>query len=204
MDKKKLEIILSKIDSFDSPDAKKEQYATDSSIAADFLWDNSKDLKNKIIADFGCGPGVLGIGALILGAKKVFFVDSDKKVVETTRKNLKKIEKNLDVKFNARFLEIDVDEFEEKVDVVIQNPPFGVKEEHADRLFLMKAFECANEIFSFHKMSTNEFVEKIAKDNGFFVERIYRYKLPLKKTFFFHTSRIKFIDVGCWHLKRKV
>jgi len=43
--------------------------------------------KNQILADIGCGSGILGIGAVLLGATKVYGVDSDPLAVESARSN---------------------------------------------------------------------------------------------------------------------
>lgn len=45
------------------------------------------DLKNKTIADVGCGSGILGIAALKLGAEKCFFVDIDDQAIKATHSN---------------------------------------------------------------------------------------------------------------------
>ena len=73
--KKELAILLSKLKTFDTPKTHLEQYSTDSEIAADILWFayQNKDIEGKKIADFGCGTGILGIGALNLGANKILF-----------------------------------------------------------------------------------------------------------------------------------
>ncbi|MBR8828767.1 MAG: 50S ribosomal protein L11 methyltransferase [Gomphosphaeria aponina SAG 52.96 = DSM 107014] len=42
---------------------------------------------NAIIADIGCGSGILSIGAILLGAKKVYAVDVDPLAVDATRSN---------------------------------------------------------------------------------------------------------------------
>src|SRR3989344_8065250 len=90
MNKKRLAIILSKLEKIELPKAKLEQYQTDSEVAAEILWSAylSKDIDEKIIADFGSGNGILGIGSLILGAKKVYFVEIDPKNTELIKENL--------------------------------------------------------------------------------------------------------------------
>lgn len=40
-----------------------------------------------VIADIGCGSGILSIGALLLGAKKVYAVDNDPLAVQSTEEN---------------------------------------------------------------------------------------------------------------------
>jgi len=67
-----LAVILSSLLSFKSPKIKLEQYETPSEIAADVLWNAhmNGDLVDKTVADLGSGTGVLGLGAVLLGAKK--------------------------------------------------------------------------------------------------------------------------------------
>ena len=43
--------------------------------------------KNPVIADIGCGSGILSIGACLLGAKQVYAVDLDPLAVKATRNN---------------------------------------------------------------------------------------------------------------------
>ena len=72
MNQKQLAMQLSKLVSVESKKVQLEQYPTDSEIAAEILWAAfmQGDIEDKSIADFGCGNGILGIGALLLGAKR--------------------------------------------------------------------------------------------------------------------------------------
>ena len=47
-----------------------------------FIKDNVKD---KVIVDLGCGPGIMGYLALLYGAKEVIFVDCDKDAVDVAK-----------------------------------------------------------------------------------------------------------------------
>lgn len=42
---------------------------------------------NLVIADIGCGSGILSVGALLLGAKQIYAVDTDPLAVKATREN---------------------------------------------------------------------------------------------------------------------
>jgi ribosomal protein L11 methyltransferase len=50
-------------------------------------WLDGLDLNGKTVIDFGCGSGILGIAALLLGAKKVFAIDNDPQALLATRDN---------------------------------------------------------------------------------------------------------------------
>ncbi len=200
MRKKDLELFLSRLQSFVSANVKLEQYSTPSSIAADVLWDayQKGHIEGKVVADLGSGPGIFGIGALFLGAKKVYFVDIDSEALNIAKKNKLILDEVFHKKYPASFSCSSVKQFRRKVDVVFENPPFGVQNEHADLAFLETAIEISPLVYSFHKLSTEKFIESFIQKKGFHVLFLYRYAFPLKKQFFFHTSRIKKIEVGCW------
>lgn len=204
MKKKDLAIFLSRLETSKSPTASLEQYATDSEIAADVLWDAylRGDVEGKVVADLGCGNGVLGIGALVLGAKKVYFVDMDKKAVQTAKENLRFIEQSADTTYAASFVAQHVAHFTTKVDVVFQNPPFGVQQEHADKVFLEVAMNIAKIIYSFHKIESKDFLQAFAKDSGFSASLLKDLRFPLRKTQTFHKKRVYYVPVGVWRLQR--
>ncbi len=199
MNKKELAILISSLKGFENRDVKLEQYPTPGEIVADVLWNanSNNDIKNMIVADLGCGTGFFGYGALILGAKKVYFVDKDSDALNIAKENKVILENKLGLKFKTKFICSDVVSFDKKVDVVLQNPPFGVQEEHADRVFLEVAFEYADVVYSLHKAMTINFLKKFSSDNNFEIVNVYSYKFPLKASFKFHKSAVKDIDVVC-------
>ena len=50
-------------------------------------WLGKTDVKDKIVIDYGCGSGILGVAALLLGAKKVYATDIDPQAVHATQQN---------------------------------------------------------------------------------------------------------------------
>lgn len=50
-------------------------------------WLDKQDLVGQTIVDYGCGSGILGIAALLLGAGKVIAVDNDPQALLATRDN---------------------------------------------------------------------------------------------------------------------
>ena len=50
-------------------------------------WLDQQDLAGKTIIDYGCGSGILGIAALLLGADKVIAIDNDPQALLASRDN---------------------------------------------------------------------------------------------------------------------
>ena len=201
--KKALAVLLSGLEGFRSPEVRVEQYATDPEIAAEVLWQAyMKGDIGKVSVDLGCGPGMLGIGLLALGAEKVYFVDFDQKVLEIAKGNMAKLKSECKSSGEAVFLWKDIKDFNEQVDLVIMNPPFGVKVRHTDREFLKKAFEVGKVVYSFHKSESKKFLESFSKDNNFKITDVFDFEFPLKATMSFHSKKVKRILVSCFRLER--
>lgn len=196
MRKKHLAIVLSRLEGFRNPKPKLEQYRTPGNIAAELLWlgHSFGDIGGKTLADLGAGTGVLAIGAKLLGAKKVYAVEIDRKAIEVAKKNAE----GLGVE--VEFLHMDVLEFEERVDTVIMNPPFGSQRKHADRPFLLKAFEVGDVVYSIHlsKPEVRGFIETFARENGFLPERLSTVPFEIPAQFHFHRKRLERIAVDLY------
>merc|ERR1712168_400747 len=88
---KQLESYLQQIEGFDDPKVHLEQYVTSGHIASHMLYTMDQtfdDIKNKVVADFGCGCGVLSIGCGILGAGQVLGFDIDNAALEKSSDNI--------------------------------------------------------------------------------------------------------------------
>ena len=201
--KRDLEVILSKLKSFEKPSLTLEQYPTPSNIAAEWVWNMAMkgEVAGKSIADAGCGPGIIGLGLLLLGARKVIFIDKDPEVMLICQQNYERIREEYEIGA-AEFVAHDFSLFDGEVDIVVQNPPFGTKEEHADKRFLEKAFMIAPIVYSMHKWSTQKFVEAICKDFHFQITDLWRYEFPIKAAFKFHEKPVQIVDVGLWRMKK--
>ncbi len=201
---KNLELQLSKLKNFESPSFELEQYATPSHIAAEWIWNMAlkREVAGRIILDAACGPGILGIGLLLLGAKKIYFVDKDETAMRICMENYNKVKEGYEIG-EAVFITQDISLFDGDVDLVVQNPPFGTKAEHADKKFLEKSFTLAPLVYSMHKWSTQKFVEAIARDFKFTITDVWRFEFPIKAAFKFHEKPKVLIDVGLWRMERK-
>ncbi|MBI2541811.1 methyltransferase [Candidatus Woesearchaeota archaeon] len=199
--KSALAVALSRLEAFCEPKVRQEQYIMDSEIGASVLWNAYflGDIKGKVIADLGCGTGMLGIGSLLLGAKKAIFVDSDEKALETSKSNCLNVKSE---SLKAEYLHQDIRELKLKADTVLQNPPFGTKVIHADTLFLEKALETAPVVYSFHKSETKRFLERFSAKKRARLTHVWDFKFPLKATFSFHRRQIHRINVSCLRLER--
>jgi putative methylase len=187
-----LEIALQRLRPFEAPDAALEQYSTPAPIAADLLYTAHAlgDIEGRAVADLGCGPGTLGIGAALLGAETVIGIDVDEKAIALARSNCAAagVEMELSV--------MDVSAFSAKVDTVVMNPPFGAQTRHADTPFLLTAMRCAERIYSLHNAGTERYLEELAQRSGFGIFYRRSYKFELKHQFAFHRKAKKEIEVA--------
>ena len=214
-----LAIVLSKLKSFErhgnsalSQKTIYEQYSTDSEIAAEILWSAyiRGDIADRVIADLGCGTGILGIGALLLDAKMIFFVDKDSSALSVVRENIKIInefcekEKKLSIDIERRtlFFEKDIRDFHNKSDTAVINPPFGTKVRHADIEFLKIACKTSPVIYSLHKSETSGYIIGFYQKSGFGISTIREFSFPLKASLSHHSRRIYRFKVCCIRAER--
>ncbi len=81
---------------------------------------NFHNPKDKTILEIGCGPGTTSLHLAKKGAKKVIAVDINKKAVENTKANIKKLKlKNMQTLHSDMFENI-----KEKFDIIYWNMPF--------------------------------------------------------------------------------
>ncbi|MBS3169802.1 RsmD family RNA methyltransferase [Candidatus Woesearchaeota archaeon] len=202
--KKDLEVLLSKLKNYENPSFQLEQYPTPAHIAAEWIWNMAMagEVANKTILDAACGPGILGLGLLLLGAKHVIFVDKDPKIIRICQHNYNTLAEEYELG-KAEFIVSDIQLVDVDADIVVENPPFGTKNEHIDKVFLEKAFATAKIIYSMHKYSTKRFVEAVAKDHHFKITHLWQYAFPIKATFAFHEKPVKKVDVGLWRMEKR-
>ncbi len=158
---------------------KLEQYATDISTATDFLLfvDSCGGINGKRIADFGCGNGILGIGASILGAKSVDMYDIDERMIEACKENIKKLGLSQVTAYKKDFFDA-----EENYDTVISNPPFGFQSTFDIEAFIEKLKDSSESFFFLYK--DNQKIRQIADKNALSVQQLG--DIVLAKTAKFH------------------
>ncbi len=210
--RKELAIFLSRLKPFEKPNMQLEQYSSDGDSAATLLWQAMIDgnIEDKEIVDLGSGTGILGIGALLLGAKKIIFIDSDASTYNTLQKNLKILTDNWEINLENKWEFINKDvrliteksEEEKKETTVISNPPFGTKIKHADKDFLEASIKLSNEIYSMHKTSTEKFIQAFSATNQLQIIWAQPISFPLKNTMKQHRKRLERIEVTIYHLRK--
>jgi len=196
---KHLEQNLQQVEGFDEPKILLEQYATRPHIAACMLHTISAtfgDLEDKLVADLGCGCGVLSVGSVMLGAGAVIGFDLDPDALALFSQNIEDFEiDNIDI-INADINSIG-DEWNNKFDTVIMNPPFGTKHNKGlDMLFLQRAIKMASTaVYSLHKTSTREHILKKASDWGVRPQVVAELKYDLPSTYKHHKKQSQDIHV---------
>jgi len=179
---------------FKNPKPELEQYSTPVDIALEIIKHaNSLGHLSGKVVDLGCGTGRLAIGAAILGADVTGY-EIDEEALEQAQNYSKK--HNLSITWSNKAIE----NIEEKYDTVIMNPPFGSQRPGADRIFLKKALEISDHIWSIHMAETKKFVEKFVELNSGKVISSYEFNFPLKKTMPFHTKDINNQKAILYHI----
>lgn len=200
--KSELQILLQKLEEPKYPKPSLEQYTITGNLAAEIL--NLAylhgDIKDKIVFDFGCGSGRLAIGAALLGAKLVVGIDVDKNVIKVAKENLKRHEIYSSKKLPVFFVICDIRNWFSKANTIVQNPPFGVKTRHADRIFIEAALRCGERIYTLHRngrKKTRTFLKNFIESFNARVEKILKYEFILPHIFKFHEKpKVKyFVDL---------
>ncbi len=194
--KKELAIILEKLEGFRNPKIELEQYVTPPSLASEIVVTAKLMGDLNFVVDLGCGTGILTIASALLDAKAVGF-DVDLEALKIARKNAEKVGIQADFVL-SRVEDITI----KRRCTVIMNPPFGIQRRHADRPFLFKAMEIANVIYTIHSAGSERFIKRACAERGFEITHLWRYKIPLKRTYSFHEKEFKWIAVEVYRLRR--
>ncbi len=205
--KKDLELFLENTPEYSSPKEHLEQYITPPIIASELLWEAfmHNDIADKTILDMGCGTLRLGLGALMLDARRVIGIDIDCDVLNNV---VKWIDRNKGYKHKILLICGDVIESQlNNIDTVIMNPPFGVKKHNRglDVMFLKKALTIAKSVYSIHKDSpglyriVNELLGMVKGRIVYLKKTIY----PIKMILPHHRRRVYWINVVLYGVKRE-
>lgn len=201
---KQLESHLGTLQQFSTPKIELEQYPTGPHIASRMLFtaENSfGDVSDKVVADFGCGCGTLGLAAALLGAEHVIGIDIDPQSIEIASENAE------DLEVDIEFILCDVGSLSWSgpvVDTVVMNPPFGTRKKGADMDFLRVALKMASQaVYSLHKTSTRDHVKRAAlRDyNASSAEVLCELRYDVPQLYKFHKKKEVDIAVDLWRFE---
>jgi putative methylase len=203
---KHLAIKLSKLTPHPCENVALEQYATEGDLASYWMLavDQLDGFERSTVVDMGAGNGILGIGALLLGASEVVFVESDPTALEALEANIDSLDDKLRARARILSATVGLDEVPlEGVDIIVMNPPWGVQREKADRPFLEAAF--ASKATSIHVLHSDRatHLEPMAKEHGWWAETVLRTEFRLPATYEHHAQRKGKTDVKCWRFFRE-
>jgi putative methylase len=190
--KKRLEIILDKLESHPKPKVSLEQYTIPGYLAAHILHVADRifdDIRGHTVADLGTGTGRLAIGAKLLGAADCIGIDIDPIAIETARRNSDR------AGVRCQWLVSDIHAVRGGIDTVVMNPPFGTKTPHADIQFLKHAVSISSVTYSIHKTSTRKFVLDSLKSEGLPAKVLYQARFEVLHTFRFHKKKKANVEV---------
>jgi putative methylase len=195
--KKRLEIVLSKLKSFQSPKIDLEQYSIPANLAAEMLYLAGSiydDIYGKSVLELGTGAGRLAIGAHLLGAKRVVGVDVDPSAIAIARSN------GVEVGIKIEWVIADIEAIRGSFDTVIMNPPFGTRMRHKDRVFLSKALDIGKVVYSLHKRSTRRYLLDFIASKGGIIHGLFEFDLEIPHMFSFHEQEKYSVEVDFYRI----
>ena len=192
--RKGLDLLLRSIPGFPDPQRELEQYPTPPEGALELLERarQAGDLAGSV-ADLGCGTGRLALGAAFLGAQ-VIGVELDKAALAVARGAA--VDAGLAVEWRCE----PVENWMQRVDTVIMNPPWGAQRPGADRPFLQAALETANSIWSIQPAVSDRFLRRYVEQLGGAVAGAWPVALRLERTMPHHTRERETVEGTLYHL----
>ena len=203
---RKLAIALSRLPPHPCKDASLEQYATEGDFAARWLTAIVEvgDLENGIqVVDLAAGNGILGIGAVLLGAGSATLVELDSNALDAARNGVS----SLGLSDSVECVQADVTDWlqwpeERECGLVVMNPPWGYQSKGADRPFIEAALASpANAIHLLHAGDATH-PPAMAREAGWSAEVLLEGEFRIPATYAHHLSRERSTSVKCWRFTR--
>ncbi|KAK6119955.1 hypothetical protein DH2020_046303 [Rehmannia glutinosa] len=160
------------------------------------------DVTDKVVADFGCGCGTLGLAADLLGAEHVIGFDIDAESIEIASSNADELEIGHNIDVNVMYLDV----LDRTIDTVVMNPPFGTRKKGADMDFLSVALKVASQaVYSLHKTSTRDHIKRTAlrEYNASSAEVLCELRFDVPQLYKFHKKKEVDVAVDLWRFVPK-
>lgn len=205
--KKDLITIIQNTRCFNQPKVELEQYCIDAVSAVDIIFFAGvefNDITDKVIFDLGAGTGRLSLACAFLNPIKIISVDIDKTALKILRQNFDTVKFNFPIYPICCDLEhfpIVLNSLDLSIGITtIMNPPFGVQNRKADRIFLERAFSFSDVVYSLHLSGEKNrvFIKRFVQKLGWKIDYFFSYLLLLEKTFHFHKKKTKKINIDVY------
>jgi putative methylase len=194
-------MLLSGLEPNFSKSVELEQYATDGDLAARWLADIAAfgDLFGGCkVADLGAGNGVLGLGALTMGAGRAMLVETDQEACEVAKSNAESLGFADSVEVIQATLGSDSVDLS-SADVVISNPPWGRQTPRADRPFLEAMIAATAPAHLLHSAESTH-IQPLFEDAGWSAERYGEVDFALPAAYSHHSRQRGRTRAAFWRL----
>jgi len=210
--KKNLVSVIQNTESYSNPIIELEQYCIDASSAVDIIYYagfENNDIRNAFIIDLGAGTGRLSIASAFFNASYVLSVDIDINALNILKRNVLTLDLNqviFPICADIEYFEISNKYIPKSMKVTtIMNPPFGVQTKFADRIFLDRAFNFSDIIYSIHlaNKKIQNFISNYIKKHNWKIDNIIPLGMVLERSFPFHSQKTKKINVHVYRFIKK-
>ena len=196
--------MLSGLEQTQSQSVDLEQYSTDGDLAARWLTDisNFGDLQEGCsVADLGAGNGVLGLGAIALGAGRIVLIEADQAACEVAKSNAESLGFADSVEVILATLGSDPVDLG-SADLVITNPPWGRQSPKADRPFLDAMLSARVTSHLMHSAEATH-INPLFEEHGWSVERYGEADFALPAAYSHHSRQRGKTRAAFWRLTPK-
>ena len=198
---RRLAMLLSSLSGHPSDSVELEQYTTDGDLAARWLADIATygDLtEGCTVADLGAGNGVLGLGALAMGAGWAMLVEADQAACDVAKSNAESMGFAESAEVIHATLGSDPGDLG-SADVVISNPPWGRQTPRADRPFLEAILSIGVPAHLLHSAEATH-IQPLFEEAGWTAERYGEADFALPAAYSHHSRQRGRTRAAFWRL----
>ena len=198
---RRLAMLLSGLEPHPSNSVELEQYTTDGDLAVRWLADIAafSDISEGCtVADLGAGNGVLGLGALAMGAGRAILVEVDQAACDVAKSNAESTGFADSVEVIRAKLGSDSVDLS-SADVVISNPPWGRQTPRADRPFIEAMIAAETPAHLLHSAEATH-IQTLFEDAGWSTERYGEADFALPAVYSHHSRQRGRTRAAFWRL----
>ena len=198
---RRLAMLLSGLDSHTCDSIELEQYSTDGDLAARWLSDIfafGDLIEGSTVADLGAGNGILGLGALAMGAGRTILLEADQAACDVAKSNAESMGFADSVEVIQATLGLDPVDLS-SVDVIISNPPWGRQTPRADRPFLEAMLSTGVPAHLLHSVEATH-IQPLFEDADWSAERYGEADFALPAAYSHHSRQRGRTRAAFWRL----